>query len=204
VSGGQAPGNVGTSSGNKAVHRGVRWRRSSGGQISWFNDGLGRWVAWSPDSDAPPLPPGWAQGASSRDVAVETVATPATAPADAMSNRSPMRSPYRLVPLLIVVFIVAIAAWQATRPASRASHADIAAAEALKGQCLARDGGTADAPVYSATPVSCNAGGGSVRVVAVLVAGHNGPTSCPKGSSVVQVLAANVAGEPSECVLPLR
>ncbi len=131
-------------------------------------------------------------------------ATPAAPPADAMSNRSSMRSPYRLVPLLIVVFIVAIAAWQATRPASHASQADIAAAEALKGQCLARDGGTAHAPVYSPTPVSCITGGASVRVVAVLVAGHNGPTSCPKGSAVVQVLAANVAGEPSECVLPLK
>ena len=158
MSGDRTRGNVGTAPGNKVVHRGVRWRRSSDGRISWFNDGLARWVAWSPDSDAPPLPPGWGEGTGSGDAATEPVATPAAPPADAMSNRSSMRSPYRLVPLLIVVFIVAIAAWQATRPASHASQADISAAEALKGQCLAGDGGTAHAPRVFPTPVSCIAG----------------------------------------------
>ena len=27
------------------------------GGVSWFNEGLGRWVVWAPGSDAPPLPP---------------------------------------------------------------------------------------------------------------------------------------------------
>jgi hypothetical protein len=126
------------------------------------------------------------------------------APTDAMARRPSMRSPYRLAPLLIVLFIVAFAVWQATRPAAHASKADIAAAEALKGDCLAQDGGTAKAPVYSAAPVSCSAGDASVRVVAVLVPGADRPASCPQGSLVVQVLEPNVVGEPTECVLAVH
>jgi hypothetical protein len=126
------------------------------------------------------------------------------APTDAMARRPSMRSPYRLAPLLIVLFIVAFAVWQATRPAAHASKADIAAAEALKGDCLARDGGTAKSPVYSAAPVSCSAGDASVRVVAVLVPGADRPASCPQGSLVVQVLEPNVVGEPTECVLAVH
>ncbi len=119
-------------------------------------------------------------------------------------GRPSMRSPYRLAPLLIVLFIVALAVWQATRPAAHASKADIAAAEALKGDCLARDGGTAKSPVYSPAPVSCTAGNASVRVVAVLVPGTDRSVSCPQGSLVVQVLEPNVVGEPSECVLAVH
>lgn len=103
--------------------------------------------------------------------------------------------------MLIIVFVVAIALWQATRPASHASKADIATAEALKGDCLARDGGTAKVPVFSPVPVSCTGSDASVRVVAVLVPGSPRAVSCPRGSLVVQVLEPNVVGEPSECVL---
>jgi hypothetical protein len=206
-------GSVDSAAAKETVHRGVRWRRASSGRISWFNDGLGRWVTWSPGADAPPLPPGWhgdrdggtvpGGGGSSRPAKAQT-AKAQTAPTDAMARRPSMRSPYRLAPLLIVVFIVALAVWQATRPAARASKADIAAAEALKGHCLAQDGGTAKSPVYSATPVSCSAGKASVRVVAVLVPGSDGSVSCPQGSLVVQVLEPNVVGEPSECVLAVH
>ncbi len=200
---------VDSSTDGEVVHRGVRWRRSQKGRVSWFNDGLGRWVAWSPGSDAPPLPPGWAAppggglvggGVAPGTFTVPEQAGPPGAPADAMSTRPPMRSPYRLVPLVIVAFIVAIAVWQATRPARTASRADIAAAQALKGQCLARDG-TGSAPVYSPTPVNCAAPGALVRVVAVLVPGSVTQGSCPKSSVVVQVIEANVKGEPSECIL---
>jgi hypothetical protein len=114
-----------------------------------------------------------------------------------------MRSPYRLVPLVIALFVVAIAVWQATRPAARATKSDIAAAEALKGDCLARNGGTAKAPAYSPVPVSCTASDASVKVVAVLVPGSRS-VSCPSDSLVVQVLEPNVVGEPSECVVALR
>jgi len=103
--------------------------------------------------------------------------------------------------MLVAVLVVAFALWQATRPPERATQADIAAAQALKGQCLRRQGGTQAAPVYTPTPVSCQSAGASVKVVAVLVPG--GPGSCPVGSAVVQVLQAGVAGEPSECILPI-
>jgi hypothetical protein len=218
----------------EVVYRGVRWRRSgSSGRVSWFNDGLGRWVVWAPGSDAPPLPPEYEASTSSRELtsgasraagASRASATPGAVgpagtagtggtagapgavlrgrPADAMSRRKPMSSPYRLVPLLVAVFVVAFALWQATRPPGRATHADITAAQAFRGQCLHRQGGTTSAPVYSPTPVSCGSLGASVTVVAVLVPGR--PGSCPAGSAVVQVLQAGVAGEPSECVLPVR
>jgi hypothetical protein len=191
------------------VYRGVRWRRSASSErISWFNEGLGRWVVWVPKSDAPPLPPEYAaciSGAGHADRAVSSArggASDRRAPLDAMSGRKPMTSPYRLVPLLIALFVVALALWQATRPPSRATQADIAAAQALRGECLQRHGGTKSAPVYSPVALSCHSAGASVKVVAVLVPGK--PGSCPPGSSVVQVLQAGVSGEPSECVLPIR
>jgi hypothetical protein len=204
-------GSVGDVATHETVHRGVRWRRDPAGRISWFNDGLGRWVTWSPGADAPPLPPGWGGSRDSRRegeaARAQRTAPPArvrTTPTDAMSRRPSMRSPYRLVPLFITAFIVAIAVWQATRPAAHASKADIAAAEALTGDCLARNGGTATSPVYSPVPVSCTAGDASVKVVAVLVPGPGRPAPCPPGSLVVQVLEPNVVGEPSECVLALH
>jgi hypothetical protein len=128
---------------------------------------------------------------------------PTTDATDAMARRPSMRSPYRLVPLVVIVFIAAIAVWQATRPAAHASKADIAAAEALKGDCLARTGGTAKSPVYSPVPVSCSGSGAAVKVVAVLVPGDRPSGTCPQGSLVVQVLEPNVVGEPTECVLRL-
>lgn len=113
-----------------------------------------------------------------------------------------MRSPFRLVPLVIAVIIVLLALWEATRPPVRATKADIAAAEALKGQCLARDGGTGPFPRFSPTPVSCSEAKAYVKVVAVLVPGKAG--SCPPESAVVQLLLVGVRGEPSECILPVR
>jgi hypothetical protein len=125
-------------------------------------------------------------------------------PTDAMARRPSMRSPFRLAPVLITVLIVAVAVWQATRPAAHATKADIAAAEALNGQCLARDGGTAKSPAFAPAPVSCAGADASVKVVAVLVPGSSRSVPCPQGSLVVQVLEPNVVGEPSECVLALK
>ncbi len=119
-----------------------------------------------------------------------------------MSTRASMRSPYRIVPLVIAVIIVAVALWEATRPPGHATKADIAAAEALKGQCLLKEGGKPSFPVLLPTPVSCSAPKAYAKVVAVLVPGHAG--SCPLGSAVVQVLQTGVVGEPSECILPVR
>ena len=184
---------------SEAVHRGVRWRRSRSGRTLWFNEGLSRWVLWEPGSDAPPLPPGWEPD---EPVVDEPVRAAGPRPMDAMSTRAPMRSPYRLVPLVIAVIIVALALWQATRPPGHATKADIAAAEALKGQCLVKQGGKPSFPLLSPTPVSCSAAKAYAKVVAVIVPGH--PGSCPRGSAVVQVLQTGVVGEPSECLLPVR
>ena len=198
----------------EVVHRGVRWRRSAAGRVSWFNEGLGRWVVWAPGSDAPPLPPEYSVSAGAAagtapppprassapaGTAVAGSAGRAT-PADAMSSRKPMTSPYRLVPLLIAVLVVAVALWQATRPPTHATQADIAAAQALRGECLQRQG--TKLASYSPTPVACRSGAATVKVVGVLVPGR--PGSCPAGSAVIQVLHVGVVGEPSECVLPLR
>jgi hypothetical protein len=222
MSSGRGNGSVHSATAKETVHRGVRWRRTAAGRLSWFNEGLGRWVAWAPGADAPPVPPGWggAHDGQSGQAGVgpgqvEREPAPARAqrgpaptkpggpPTDAMSRRPSMRSPYRLVPLVIALFIVAIALWQATRPPARATKADIAAAQSLKGQCLSRSGGTAKSPRYSPVPVSCTASEASVKVVAVLVPGSGRSVVCPAGSLVVQVLQANVVGEPSECVLTL-
>ncbi len=179
---------------SEVVHRGVRWRRSPSGRTLWFNEGLGRWVRWEPGSDAPPLPPSWEPD--------EPAATAGPAPANAMSARAPMRSPYRLIPLVIAVIIVALALWEATRPPGHATKADIAAAEALKGQCLVKEGGKPSFPLLSPTPVKCSDAKAFAKVVAVIVPGH--PGSCPPGSAVVQVLQTGVVGEPSECLLPVK
>lgn len=45
---------------SRTRHRGIDWRRD-GDSPEWYNPGLKRWIAWSPGSDAPPLPPRWEQ-----------------------------------------------------------------------------------------------------------------------------------------------
>ena len=184
---------------SEVVHRGVRWRRSPSGRTLWFNEGLNRWVLWEPGSDAPPLPPSWERDEPVPD---EPVLTGGPPPPNAMATRAPMRSPYRIIPLVIAVIVVALALWQATRPPGHATKADIAAAEALKGQCLVKEGGKPSFPLLSPTPVSCSAAKAYAKVVAVIVPGH--PGSCPLGSAVVQVLQTGVVGEPSECLLPVE
>jgi len=140
------------------------------------------------------LPSSWEEAEPSFDTGPPT--------ANAMATRASMRSPFRLVPLVIAVIIVVVALWEATRPPGHATKADIAAAEALKGQCLVREGGKAQFPVLSPTPVKCSEAKAFAKVVAVLVPGK--PGTCPQGSAVVQVLQTGVVGEPSECILPVK
>lgn len=191
----------------EVAHRGVRWRRSAGGRLNWYNEGLGRWVEWRPGADAPPLPPAWASEAKATEAAEgqERGAyppSPKKRQANAMAARLPMRSPYRVVPIVIAILIVAVAIWQGTRPPKHAGPQDVAAARALDGQCLVKTGGQASSPRFSPVPVACSQHDADVKVVAVLVPGHSG--SCPSGSMVVQVLQPGVIGEPSECVVPAR
>ncbi|MGH9107300.1 MAG: hypothetical protein ACRDZX_16040 [Acidimicrobiales bacterium] len=223
----------------------------------WYNEGLRRWVVWSPGSDAPPLPGGWASAgtkaepggaqrarASSGEAGAGGVAGTASAgtasagtagagtagagtagapqargvgrplPSDAMTRRPSMRSPYRLVPIFMAVLIVAFAVYQATRPPSHATQQDIAAAEALKGKCLGRSGGTTANPTYSVTPVSCSGSSAAVKVVAVRLPKKTvrlpkkgasrlpkKGASCPSGSEVAQLVEPGVRGEPFECLV---
>jgi len=119
--------------------------------------------------------------------------------------RPPIRSPYRLLPVVLVVGIVAVAIWQGTHPALKATPQDISLAKALEGKCLARSGGTSALPKYSATPVSCGSGNAAAKVVAVVVPGaKGGPQGCARGDAAVQVVQPGVQGEPVECVAPVR
>ena len=185
-----------------------------GGSVTWLNEGLGQWVTWYPGSDAPPLPPGWEEHAASLPPA-PLPAGSLSAPGAAASRtvappgegiaRPPIRSPYRLLPVVLVVGIVAVAIWQGTHPALKATPQDITQAKALEGKCLARAGGTNALPKYSATPVSCTSASAAAKVVAVLVPGaKGGPQGCARGDAAVQVGQPRVQGEPVECVAPVR
>jgi hypothetical protein len=196
----------------EVVHRGVTWRRSSAGRVTWYNEGLRRWVTWLPGSDAPPLPEGWEKSAvvSARRATPTRVGRPAPvseadtepgAGANAMAARPSMRSPYRLVPLVIFIAIIALAVYQATATSS-ASPQQKAQAYALSGRCLARNGGSRSAPSYSPTPVSCASSRAAVKVVDV-VEPKGTVVRCPAGTDVAQILLAGVRGEPFECLAPV-
>jgi len=116
-----------------------------------------------------------------------------------------MRSPYRMLPVAIAVVIVVLAIYQATQKPVQATAADVAAAEALKGQCLTQTGGTAAEPKYSPTTVSCSSASATVKVVSVVVPrSKKPPHSCPKGAGLVQVLLPGIMDEPVECVEPVH
>ena len=120
-------------------------------------------------------------------------------PDNAMARRRSMASPYRWVPVLIVVAIVVLALYQATRSPARATPTEIAAAQALEGKCLAREPGHPD--TYSTVPVGCHVSSATVKVVAVVLTGK--ASSCPRGSLYAQVAKPGVVGEPFECLQPL-
>lgn len=195
----------------RVTHRGVQWRRVASGTITWHNDGLNRWVTWYPGSDAPPLPPGWGpaeeDGPGAPAVAVAAAASPSGAPGRGRPvggpvplERPPMRSPWRVVPIVIAVAVVALALWQALKPAGSASAADISAAHALEGQCLAKVGGTEKSPIIGASAVECSSKRAAVKVVSIALEQR----SCPAGTAAVQVVDAGVKGEPYECVAPVK
>jgi hypothetical protein len=183
----------------EVVYRGVKWRRSGAGRILWFNEGLRRWVVWSPGSDAPPLPEAW------RDALVgvgepEAPRSPSYLP-EAMRSRPKMTSPWRITPIIITLLVVAIAVYQATR-VPRASRRDISNAELLAGRCLARSGGTAASPTFSTVPVNCSSPLAAVKVLAVRL--PNKGATCPKGTDFTMVLEPGVEGEPFECLAALH
>lgn len=209
------------------AYRGIRWRRSAGGTVTWLNERRGQWVAWYEGADAPPLPPAWeaqahlpdypvkAPAASSAPALVDLLpprrgaARPRAAgrpsPVDRPVPRASWRSPYRLAPIAIALAIVAAGIWQGTHPALTATPQQVAKAKSLRGKCLAQTGGSAKAPQLSPIAVSCSSPQAAYRVVEVLVPGAKGePRACPTGDAMVRVEDTNVAGEPVECVAPVR
>jgi hypothetical protein len=211
----------------EVTYRGIRWRRSVAGTVSWLNDGLGQWVSWYPGADAPPLPPGWEEraGRAAAPAGPGTRPLPpgrgrprasgpgadgagpskSTGTADQAVQRRPMRSPYRAMPIVIAAVIVVFAIYQATQKPVKATPAQVAAAEALKGKCLVQTGGTAARPKFSPTPVNCSSASASVKVVSVVVPrGKKPPHRCPKGAGLVQVLQPGILDEPVECIEPVH
>lgn len=172
-------------------YRGIRWRRTASGKVSWYNAGLVRWVNWAPGADAPPLPPGWEEQANGA-ATFPRAATPV--------QRRSMKSPYRVIPVLIAIGVVGVALWQANLPPAPATAADIQAARALAGDCLATSGGTPKFPDFSPTPVSCSSAQAAVRVVKVVDKAGSCP---PKTVFVLQVILPGVTNEPFECANPV-
>ncbi len=172
----------------RASYRGVRWRRDDGGTMTWWNDGIERWVRWYPGADAPPLPPRWAAEAA-----------PATPPRLA---RARWRSPYRLVPVGLALLVVVVGVYQATKDTSDPVAAEARAAEALVGKCLAQDGTAAGHPRYGSRPVPCELPLADVKVRSVLP-GTPGSPSCPKGTAAVQLSYIGVRYPHVECVTPV-
>ncbi len=141
----------------KTTHRGIRWQRAPSGRMRWWNEDDGAWVRYHAGDDAPPRPPGW------EDPTAPTRAEPTPLP------RAKWRSPYRIVPVVFVVFVVAIGLWQALG-SGHSGSAETKQAEALNGKCLKQTGVNKQGPVYSNTPVACSSPQAAVRVVAVLPA----------------------------------
>jgi hypothetical protein len=147
---------------DETIHRGVRWRRDERGKVSFYDADGKRWVAWSDKGDNPPLPPGWSL------LGVPTRVT-----------RPGWRSRWRMVPVVVVVLAVVIAVLQATR--SSGNQAKSLAPPALVGKCLAQQGTVDGQPVYSATPVPCDAKNAAIRVTQVLPTGPEGGGGCSAG-----------------------
>jgi hypothetical protein len=161
------------------VHRGVSWYRDERGQVSFYDTDGERWVAWKPGVDAPPRPPGWGGGLA----------------------RPRWKTGWRIVPVVLTLAIVAVAAFQALRPSGNQTQKEAKASAALLGKCLHRNGTVLGHPSYASKPVSCNSPDAAVKVVRVLAPGS---PLCPAGSVGVELPFAGVKLLHIECVEPVR
>jgi hypothetical protein len=216
--------------GEEVVHRGVRWRRPASGQMSWYNEGLGRWVMWELGQDAPPLPPGWApavasgqgEGAtagSGRASATEVVGRrrgPKQAGAGAgglggrqepAGARAPADAMARRRPMtspyrLVPLLIALVIVAVAVYQAARPpAHASQADVRAAE-ELVGKCLEAGNGPgTYSPAPVSCASATAKVKVVAVVLPGRR--STCPHKALVAQVAKPGVVGEPFECLKPL-
>lgn len=183
------PGRPPRGAANRVSYRGVRWRRDEAGTMAWYNDGIERWVRWYPGADAPPLPPRW-----------EAESAPPPPP---RLVRPAWRSPYRIVPVVLVVVVVVLGVYQATKATSNPVQAETRTAEALVGKCLAQNGTSGGHPRYQARPVPCSLPIAAVKVQTIR-SGLPGSPACPAHTIAVQILTIGVRYPHVECVTPLR
>jgi len=174
--------------------------RSGAGAAGVAGEAGGRGEGDSPDQPGPGTGPG--NGAGPSPGGRQRPGLLRYLPDDAMARRPPMKSPYRVVPIVIVVLVVAIAVYQATRPLATATKRQVAAAMSLEGHCLVRDGGTPEYPDFSPTPVSCSSTKAAAKVVEVVLPGKS--AACPPHTVAVRVVGAALQGEPVECLAPVH
>lgn len=197
--------------------------------MRWYNEGLASWQTWHPHADAPPLPPGWepigyepaigepaaggkaaggkaARGGEARGKAArggELAGTVSKPVLGLRISRPRWRSPYRIVPIVLAVFVVAVALFQSVgHSRTGLVRAETKAADALLGQCLAQHGTKAGHPSYSTTTVRCSSSAAAVKVVKVLP-GTPGSPSCPAGTVAMQIPYQGVRYPHVECAKAL-
>lgn len=166
-------------------YRGIRWKRTAEGSISFFDPDGGSWVDWSPGVDAPPRPPGWDRTVGGRP------------------PRPGWRTPWRIVPLILTVVVVIIAVVQALHPSGSNVKKEAAATAAMLGKCLAQSGTADGHPKYSSTPVPCTSPKASVEVAQVVQSNPGSPL-CPSGTTGFAVPYPGVRYPHILCVKPLR
>jgi hypothetical protein len=105
------------------------------------------------------------------------------------------------VPIVLVLLVVGVGVYQATKTTDDPVGAETKAAEALVGRCLARNGTFDGQPQYKSAPVPCELPVAAVKVVSVHP-GTPGSPSCPKGTTAVQLRTVGVRYPHVECVVP--
>jgi hypothetical protein len=166
----------------ETTYRGIRWRRLSDREISFYDPEGERWVVWRPGVDAPPRPPGW---------------EPARAARPGRWTR------WRVIPLVLVAAGVAIAIVQVLHPSGNQVAHEAKAAQAMLGKCLAQHGTVGGHPRYSATAVPCDSADAAVKVVRVIPSTPGSPL-CPPGTVGVELLVNGVKYPHIECIQTIR
>jgi hypothetical protein len=91
-----------------------------------------------------------------------------------------------LIPVVVLVVALVIAAVQGLRPSASQAHKEAKATAALLHKCLPQTGIAGGRPQYSATPVSCDSTAAAVRVVSVIPS-NSGHAICPANTVGVEL-----------------
>lgn len=175
------------------TYRGIRWRRTAGEGLAWWDEEDGEWIRWRRGADAPPRPPDWETGQSIYE------------------NRPKWRSPYRLVPIVLAVLVIALGAEQAFHggghdAAKRAAKQEATTAKRLVGRCLARDGTTDGQARYTSNAVACDGPKAAVKVVravAPLARGAGAGSKCPAGTTSMALVSPGATEAYQLCIRPV-